>query len=336
VRLAGKVARMALRPGPAPFTPEELAEVDDGSTLADWSRRTFGERVYEYAVRPLMGPLTGVDPTRISAAFTIALMHKVMRSQLTVPREGMGRIAEWLLAGVDVRLNTLVTSLSASGDGVVVETEGGFTFEGDGAVVATDILRARQLLADVAPQEVREALERVVPIPAYHVLLGYRRDLWPDSPYDLVVRANPGMHHNYGVLLNARRAPGSVPPGGQTVSAYFDLAQAAGLDGEEAVARHAVEAVEQAFGGPAEPDFHYVFRMDAALIAPVPGHYAAMVAARGAMPPCVRLAGDFLSHSGIEGALISGERAASDLLALAGSSAPGARTAPVSQLAGAN
>lgn len=46
----------------------------------------------------------------------------------------------------------------------------------------------------------------------------------------------------------------------------------------------------------------------------MPGHYRRMQTARDGMPQRIRLAGDFLTHSGIEGALRSGERAADDLL----------------------
>jgi oxygen-dependent protoporphyrinogen oxidase len=75
-------------------------------------------------------------------------------------------------------------------------------------------------------------------------------------------------------------------------------------------------AVAMAFSD-AEPDFTRIFQMDVALIAPVPGHYAAMRGARDSMPARVRLAGDFLTHSGIEAAILAGERAAMDLHAIA-------------------
>ncbi len=180
-------------------------------------------------------------------------------------------------------------------------------------MVATDVLEARALLDGVVDGSILAALESVTPIPAYHVLLGYRQDPWPDTPYDIVVRAGRGTHHNYGALLNGRRSPGSVPPGGQSVSVYFDLVQAPDMTDEQVVGL-AREAVTQAFG-PAEPDFHEVFEMDVALVAPTPGHYRRMRAARDLMPGRLRLAGDFLTHSGIEGALLAGETAARDLLA---------------------
>ncbi|MGQ0466593.1 MAG: protoporphyrinogen/coproporphyrinogen oxidase [Sporichthyaceae bacterium] len=311
LRLARGIAKLTVRRGPGPFDIDDLAAADDGRTLAQWAGANFGDRVFEYAVRPLMGPLTGAAPEVISAAFTIALMSQVQRTQLTVPPGGMGRIAGWLLEGADVRLGTPVLKIEETASGATVGVPEG-QIEADAVVVATDVLTARSLVEGCAPPSVLAALDRIVPIPTYHVLLGYRRDPWPSTDHDLVVRAGAGLHHNFGVLLNSRRSPGSCPAGGQTVSVYFDHAQAPNLTDHQVVAL-AREATDQAFG-PAEPDFVHVFALDAGLIAPVPGHYAAMRAARDAMPARIRLAGDYLTHSGIEGALLSGERAAIGLL----------------------
>ncbi|WP_028936112.1 protoporphyrinogen/coproporphyrinogen oxidase [Pseudonocardia spinosispora] len=311
-RLALGVAGLLLRRASSPFDIDDLAALDDGRSLAEWATDSFGERVYEYVVRPLMEPLTGADATAISAAFTIALLSQPTRTRLTVPNGGLGRIASWLLDGVDVRLSTPALSLHTGPAGVTVETTDG-PLAVDAVVMATDVRRARSLLDGVVDRAVLGALDAVVPIPAYHVLLGYQTDPWPDARQDLVVHAGPGLHHNYGVLLNSRRAAGSTPEGGQTVSVYFDRAQAP-ADDEKQVVDLAREAVDTAFG-PAVPDFHQVFDMDVALIAPVPGHYRRMRAARDLMPDDIRLAGDFLTHSGIESALRSGEQAARDLLA---------------------
>lgn len=312
LRAAAKVGSLAVRRDRGPFDIDALAASDDGSTLAQWSRRNLGDRAFEYVVRPLMDPLTGADPTKISAAFLITLMTQVQRTQLTVPDGGLGRITEWLLDGVsDVRLNTPATSLAETPDGVTVTTPSG-VIEADAAVVATDVRRAHDLLRGVVDQRVTDALADVVPVSAHHIVFGYHRDPWPDAPFDLVVHGAPGTHHNYGVLLNGRRAPASVPEGGQAVSVWLDRAQTPGMAEREVVGK-ALEGVQMAFGHAPQPDFTCVYDMEVALIAPVPGHYAAMRIARDRMPARIRLAGDFLTHSGIEGALLAGERAAADL-----------------------
>jgi protoporphyrinogen/coproporphyrinogen III oxidase len=312
LRAAAAIGRLALTAGAGPFTLEELVRANERDTLAAWARRELGDASFEYLVRPLMGPLTGADPDQISAAFTIALMHQVTRTQLTVPSGGMGQIARWLLEGSEVRLSTPADSLTHDDDGVAVETPTG-TLHADAVIVATDVSRAIGLLEGQVSSEIDAALRAVTPIKAHHVLLGYTRDPWPDSPYDLVVRAGAGAHHDYGALLNGRRVPGSVPHGAQSVSIYFDDVQAAGASEEQLIAK-AVDAVQQGFGPAPSPDFHIDFAMDVALIAPTPGHYQRMLAMRDAMPPRVRLAGDYLTHSGVEGAVRSGENAARDVL----------------------
>ncbi len=311
LRAAREIGRLALSPDRGPFDIDDLAAADDGRTLAEWAGDHLGPRSFEYVVRPLMDPLTGADPTTISAAFMRTLLTQVQRTQLTVPDGGLGRIAEWLLAGVDdVRLNTPVLGIEHTADTVVVRTPDG-TVEADAAVVATDVRTATVLLDGVVDSAITDALAAVVPVTAHHIVFGYHRDPWPRVPYDLVVHGAPGMHHNYGALLNGRRAPASVPAGGQTVSIWLDDAQTRGLSEEQIIAK-ARRGVAMAFGD-AEPDFIRVFPMEVALIAPVPGHYAAMRRARDAMPARLRLAGDFLTHSGIEAALLAGERAAADL-----------------------
>lgn len=321
LRLARTIGRLAIGRGPGPFDIDDLAATDDGSTLAGWARRKLGDRGLEYVVRPLVDSLTGADPDQISSAFTRALMNTLPRTQLTVPAAGMGAIADWLLDGVELRLRTPARAIALDEHGVSIDTDAG-TLRADAVVLATDALRARELLAGVVDDEITTALDRVTPIPAHHVLLGYHKDPWPDCPSDLVVRAGRGLHHNYGALLNGRRAPASVPDGAQSVSIYFDHAQMPATMGDEEILALAVEAAEQAFGPATAPDFHRVFRMDLALIAPTPGHYTRMRTARDRMPPRLRLSGDYLTHSGIEGALLSGEQAADDLRGVRPATAP--------------
>lgn len=329
VRVARRLAPLVAGRNRGPFDADDLAELDDGSSLERWALDNLGAGPYEYVVRPLMGPLTGADPKVISAAFTRALMTRLARSRLTVPIGGMARISERLLEGVDVRTSTPV--LGITDDGVTVEvTTADESIVADAVVVATDVRSARQLLSDVAPPAVLSALDEVVSIPAHHVVLGYREDPWPDADHDLVVHAHPGPHPNYGVLMNSRRSQGSVPDGGQYVSVWFDHGMAAPGLTEDDLVDLALEGVAAAFGSAPEPDFAEVFSWDTALIAPVPGHYAAMREARDAMPPRVRLAGDFLTHSGVEGARLAGLRAARDLLAPAGAGVAPAGTGAVS------
>ncbi|MEU3474642.1 FAD-dependent oxidoreductase [Rhodococcus sp. NPDC006774] len=312
LRAVRQIGRLALGRDQGPFDIDDLAAADDGRTLDRWSRDSLGDRTFEYVVRPLMDPLTGADPRKISAGFVKTLLTQVHRTQLTVPDGGLGRIAEWLLDGVDdVRIGTPALSLERHTDGITVLTADG-PVHADAAVLATDVRTAAALLDGVVDSAITDALSAVVPVTAHHVVFGYHRDPWPDVPYDLVVHGAPGVHHNYGVLLNGRRAPRSVPTGAQTASVWLDAAQTDGLSEVEVVARARL-AVAMAFSD-VEPDFTRIFPMDVALIAPVPGHYAAMRTARDSMPANLRLAGDFLTHSGIEAALLAGERAAKDLL----------------------
>lgn len=77
------------------------------------------------------------------------------------------------------------------------------------------------------------------------------------------------------------------------------------------------DAIAEYFGAPGtEPDFALLFRCDPGLPIPTPGQYRRLAAARRAMPPRIRLAGDYLSHATIEGAVVTGEAAATEIHAL--------------------
>jgi oxygen-dependent protoporphyrinogen oxidase len=313
-RLVRVISGAALRKGPKPFDLDTLAAADVGETVESWGRRVVGDRIYEYMIRPLMEPLTGADLRTISPAFTQALLRQPLRTTLTVPAEGLGSLAEWLLEGTDVRRSTPAESVKVSADGLEVRTPLE-ALDADAVIVASDSTVARELLNGVVDSSVTQALAGVTRIRTHHVWFGYRLDPWPDAPVDLVVPVGLGDHHDFGALLNGRRVPGSAPPGGQSVSVYLDTIQTAGMNEAEVIA-HARDAVRWAYGD-AEPDHQHVFTLDHGLVAPTPGHYRSMQAAVASMPANIRLAGDYLTHSGMEGALISGENAARDLLALA-------------------
>lgn len=315
-RLTRVIIGLMVRPGPGPFDLESLAANDNGESMEAWSRRVLGDRVHEYVVRPLMEPLTGADLGSISRSFLVALLRSPHKTRLTVPIEGLDRITTWQLRDVDVQVGVRAEAVKRSDTGLEVLTSAGL-IHADAVIVATDAFTAADLCADVISDAGVQALHDVQAIALHHVAFGFRKDPFPDSPYDLVVPVGLGRHTDIGVLLGERRRQRSTPHGGQIVSVYFDGPRSSEL-AEEDLVGEAQRVLEQAYGS-AEPDLVQVFYRPYGLSTAAPGHYRRMLNLLAELPRDVRLAGDYLTYSGIEGAYIAGEQAAHDVLAALGS-----------------
>ncbi|MFE6922050.1 NAD(P)/FAD-dependent oxidoreductase [Nocardia sp. NPDC057663] len=311
IRFLRVAARLNLRRGPVPWDLASLAAADNGESMEAWSRRCLGDRVHEYVVRPLMEPLTGADLSTISRSFLIGLLREPSKTRLTVPTEGLDRVTAWQLKDVEVRCNTSVTAIRPLPSGVTVETSGG-ELTADAVVVATDPFSAADLCREAFSAQAIAALNSVQAIPLHHVAFGFARDPWPKAPHDLVVPVGVGQHSDIGVLLGERRRPGSTPPGGQVASVYFDGPRSAQLT-EQQLPDAALEVLGKVHGY-AEPDFTQVYYRQYGLATAAPGHYRRMLELLAMQPARIRIAGDYLTQSGIESAYIAGERAAVDVL----------------------
>lgn len=325
-RLVRTIVGLRLRPGPAPFDLDSLAADDTtGETMEAWSRRVLGDRVHEYVVRPLMEPLTGADLSTISRSFLLGLLREAHRTQLTVPVDGLDRVATWQLAGVEVRLSSRVEAIRRSTAGVEVVSRGE-VLTADAVVIATDARAAADLGREVLSPKALEALRGVQAIATHHVAFVFRSKTFADAAADLVVPIGAGPHSDIGVLLGGHRRPGSAPGGGQVVSVYFDGPRSADLT-EQSLVPAALDVLRQVHGD-VPPDATVTYHRDYGLSTAAPGHYRRMQALLDDQPVDVRLAGDYFTQSGIESAYVSGERAAADVLQGLGVSPAGGRGRP--------
>ena len=96
------------------------------------------------------------------------------------------------------------------------------------------------------------------------------------------------------------------------MSIYLNDRFSRGATDEEAIER-AGTAVTELIGAAPDPAFTVVFDHAKGLSLAPPGHYAAMQAARRAMPSRLQLAGEYLAHLGVESAVQSGEQAAIEM-----------------------
>lgn len=313
-RLAFKGLKVILGAAPEPYETDSLAAFDRGETMEAWSRRELGDRVHEFLVRPWIEPAFGVGVERLSVPFLTGILKRAYRARFRVPVDGMGAIADGFLRDADLRLNTPASRVARNDDGtLVVETPSG-PLSAAGVVVATPGFVAADLLDGELDAETVKLMRSAPYAAMAHVVLAYADDPWPSYPTDMVLPVGPGDHPVVGIILHGRKSPEAVPAGGQLVDLYFNDSATRRMTDEELI-DHANTTVAEFLGSAPDPTVAEVFRYDQALAFAPPGHYERMQQVRRAMPPDITVAGDYLAHLGIETAVVTGERAALDLLA---------------------
>jgi oxygen-dependent protoporphyrinogen oxidase len=304
---------LMLSPGVSnPFNGSELAGFDRGENLENWSRKTLGDRPYEYIIRPIMDFLYAVPASWLSTPFPLAIIQQAYKMRLSVPPEGVGQVSDWLVehsAGLDLHLSARVERVGKV-DGRFNVTSQGKVHAADGLIVATEAFVAAELLKELIPDSAAQALLAAPYTDYAHVAVGFQRNPWPGAPADIVLPVGAGETRNVGaIVLHSRRQPGSVPRGGEVAGVYFNTPPLAQMTDDD-VRREAVAAAMQAFGPAPEPTFVHLFRYDRGLTIARPGHYGSLDAVHASMPERVFLAGDYFSQAGVEAAVFSGERAA--------------------------
>ncbi len=289
-----------------------LAGIDSGDTVAGWAQRAVGQRALDRFIRPSFEPWWLFPCENAAASVCQFTIRDAPGMQLFAIRGGTDRICDWFAAGADVRVGVNASAVKVEADAVQIQMAEGESIEADAAVVATDARTAASLLAS---QPCARRLERVPYASVAHVSLVYDKDQWPESPYS-THPARPGEHRAGTVALVAHKLSELVPRGAQVIDVYLnDRTSRAITSDEEAVAIATAEAGEFLGSPVPDPDRAHVFARDRAIVMPPPGHYAEMVKATRELPDRVRLAGDYLSVSVVEGAVRSGDRAAAELAA---------------------
>ena len=288
-RFGGYVLSRAVRP------VESLLRDPDVTTEQALRRAGADDTLMERVLRPFLSGVFLESELSTSRRFLDVVLKSFARGTPGVPAEGMQRIPEQLAAGLDVRLGHRVQAVSARS----VDVAGGDTHRADAVVVATDPATAAGLIPDViAPQ-------------GHSVTTWYYRPDCPpqdlaDGKAVLVLDGDGG-----GPLVNtvvlSHAAPGYAPAGSALVSASA-LGVVDDPERESAARKH----LEWLYGVPTR---------GWQLIAGYPIRYAlpAMTVPFELTRPVrtaggVYVAGDHRDTSSIQGALVSGRRAAQAVL----------------------
>lgn len=284
----------------------ELFDHDDATIETALRNRGFSEKFIEQFAAPFYGGIT-LDRSLSSSRFIFEYTFKMLGTgSIAVPAEGMGAISAQLAtsareAGVTVEPETSVESVTANGDDVVVETSAE-TVTADAAIVATDPTTAQELTGcESIPTAGRACVTQHFALPTTQALQTGRR-----------LMLNAADERPNQVAHMSAVAPEYAPSNRHLLSATFLGEQAASDDELATEVRETLEAwfPENRFD---ELELLRTHRISFAQLEQGPGFLDTQPGI-GDPPGNVYLAGDYTTWSSIQGALVSGQRAARAVL----------------------
>jgi protoporphyrinogen/coproporphyrinogen III oxidase len=313
LRLTARAGQAIFNPAPEPFETDSLAQFDQGENAEEWSRRRLGDKPFEYVIRPLIEASFGTDCCDLSVAYLQAMLKRAHRVKYFLPRDGMSGVCTALTRRTDVRVATEVTAIERHRDDVVVVTADDATQRVDGVVIATDARCAAGILKNVVQPNTLRTLNSAPYASMAHVNLRWSCNPWPDNKFEILLPAGPGPRALLATIVTRSETSQLVPPGSCMTNSYFSSKATQEFSSQELI-ETAVRHVADTLGkGSAEPEAE-VFSFERALAISPPGHYRSMKNLRDMLPAKIAIAGDYLTHLGVEAAVSSGARAARRLV----------------------
>ena len=269
----------------------------DPDVTSEQALRAAGvdRRLMERVLRPFLSGVFLESELSTSRRFLDVVLKSFVRGTPGVPAKGMQQIPEQLAAGLDVRFGHRVAAVRARS----VEVAGGDTHRAEAVIVATDPQTAGALIPDVA-----------VPVGNPVTTWYYRPSCAPGDLADgqaVLVLDGDGRGPLVNTVVMSHAAPDYAPAGSALVAASTlgvrrDVA-------DEAAAR---ERLAWLYGVPtADWELIASYPIPYALPAmPAPFEFQRPVRT----PAGVYVAGDHRDTSSIQGALVSGRRAAAAVL----------------------
>ena len=271
----------------------------DSSSLEYLRRYGFSERVIDGFYRPFYGGIF-LDRSLSTSSRVLRFTFKMLATGKTaVPARGIGEIPKQLAARLPVgavRVNSPVHSLLREGDRVAGVEAGGEEHEADAVVVATDAPIAGRLAGAAVPEG------------SFGQLCVYYAVDGLNSGKKIILNAEEGGFVNNAVEISAV-APSYAPRGRHLLSVValggFGLS-------DEKVYRRGVEDVTRWYPA-ADLTPLAIYRVSYAQFPQPPGIHEKLPENRTGTPGLV-LAGEYTEDSSINGSMLSGEKAAEEVM----------------------
>ena len=293
------------------MTPKEYCEKHLG----------MGGEVYEYVVDSTVRGVLGTRGDKISLAEFFFMINNILGSKLWAIRDGYSAYTERLARDLDVRLNSRVTEVLETADGVRVSWEdsnGSHTEDGSAAIIT---IRADQIpgITPELPTADVAFLESVRYTKVVTLNLGLTKP--PPGIAASVVQV-PRLQDEglMAFTLEHNKAPGRAPEGKGLVCLLTMAEWAEELinEDDDSVLAKTTAAAEKLMPGFSDDiDYVQINRWPECIVYSRPGLYRELGAfnARRPQDTRIKIAGAFFSSSNICTATATGERAARELVA---------------------
>lgn len=277
----------------------------DRSALDELKRRHFSEDgfIANFA-RPFFGGIFFDRELQTSARMLLFVMKMLTSGDTVVPELGIGAIADQLAAALPedaIKLETRVEGIvEADGRAVGVTLTGGEEVQGEAVVIATDAPNAQRLLNVELPSE---------PVAATCLYFTTTESLYKGPR--LLLNANPDAFVN-NVVQMSNVSPAYAPKGQHLIS--VTVAGAPELSDADLIAK-CREDMASWFPNKDLGKLRHLatYRIRFAQFRQAPNVFAHLPASAGPTGGLF-LAGEYLCNSSINGAILSGERAANETL----------------------
>lgn len=291
----------------------------DVASIAEWGRSELGEDFVELMAYPLLAAYYGGEAEEMSAAMYHALARVGLDVRVMALRDGMGALPGGTVSalvdrGAQVRTNTRVHAVRTTDGEVEVETDASERF--DAAVVAVPAPIARGMFRPTPELDGWfEGVRMSAMVTIAFLMAGRPRVDWFGLSFPRTTREGREL-----VALCAAHAKHAklVPPGYGLLLAFPAprLAQELIDAPSDAIVDRLLPVIDRVLPGTEERVLETrVYRFPQGYTLFRPGYMRHLATFEESwLPGNVALAGDYLAAPTVEGAVLSGERAARRLL----------------------
>ncbi len=291
--------------------PHRAARFDDESADA-FFRRALGEQFVDALLRPVLESITLLPATETSRAWALLEAVHVAGLKTLCLKGGLGRLWESVARGLDFRPSSPVAKVLAAGPGVRVTLQDGAVLDAQMAVMAVPGPAAAAMLPSDHPELSLVRRARYQPTVKLHQCL--------DAPVGIRCAIPFGPNAPLGwVAAVEAKGTSQVPVGKGGLETIASVGAAPRLLSEsKAVVRDTLLAeTEKLLGRALAPSKSSVVQIAEAMPLFYEGWLSQLAARRAHRHPVI-LAGDYLALPGVEGAVRSGEEAASTVISTLG------------------